>query len=403
MELKYLYAPSGVKAGTAYGVIPNSASADFSSFVSDTDGTRVDENGFITDVEANVPRIDYTGGGCPSLLLEPSSTNYIPYSEDFSQSAWSKLSGGTGSTPIVTENYAISPSGEFNASRIQFDKGSGTTQSDLSILAEFLTVPSGIDATKSIYVKSNTSEEYDLVLYGTSDASGTNVAKIRVTSEWQRFDVFKTLTGTSTGLAIGLREISVSGLSETADVLIWGAQLENQSYATSYIPTYGATSTRSQDVGGSTLDISSEFDSREGTFMFEGSSSDFSGANRVSLNNSVTTFQDRISISAETSSVVRFLIIYEAGDVGGSFALVVSDMYANIKIAIKWSSGSVVCYANGIEIFDRTNIGDFSQDSLNRVTLANANESTPFKGRVKQLRVYDEALSNSEMVKLTTL
>ena len=90
MALKYLYAPSGVKAGTAYGVIPNSASADFSSFVSDTDGTRVDKNGFITDVEANVPRIDYTGGGCPSLLLEEESTNYLKYSEDFSQGYWNK-------------------------------------------------------------------------------------------------------------------------------------------------------------------------------------------------------------------------------------------------------------------------------------------------------------------------
>lgn len=402
MALKYLYVPSGVQAGTAYGVLPNSASADFSSFVSDTDGTRVDKNGFITDVEANVPRIDYTGGGCPSLLLEPSSTNYIPYSQDFSQSAWSKLSGGTGSTPIVTENYAISPSGEFNASRVQFNKGSGTTQSDLSILAEFLTVSSGIDSTKSIYVKSNTSEEYDLVLYGTSDASGTNVAKIRVTSEWQRFDVFKTLTGTSTGLAIGLREISVSGLSETADVLVWGAQLENQAYTTSYIPNYGTSAgvTRSQDVGGSTGDISSEFDSTEGTFFFEGSFSDFSSANRVSLNSSVTTFQDRISISTDST---RFLIIYEAGDVGGSFPVNVSDLYANIKIAIKWSSGSVVCYTNGTESFDRTNIGDFSQNSLNRVTLANANESTPFKGKVKQLRVYDEYLSDSEMAQLTTL
>ena len=90
MALKYLYAPSGAKAGTAYGVIPNSASADFSSFVSDTDGTRVDKNGLITDVEANVPRIDYTGGGCPSLLLEEESTNYLQYSEDFSQGYWNK-------------------------------------------------------------------------------------------------------------------------------------------------------------------------------------------------------------------------------------------------------------------------------------------------------------------------
>ena len=33
----------------------------------------------------NVPRIDYTGGGCPHILAEPQRTNLLTYSEDFSQ------------------------------------------------------------------------------------------------------------------------------------------------------------------------------------------------------------------------------------------------------------------------------------------------------------------------------
>ena len=32
MALKYLYVPSGYKAGTAYGVLPNDSSADFDEF-----------------------------------------------------------------------------------------------------------------------------------------------------------------------------------------------------------------------------------------------------------------------------------------------------------------------------------------------------------------------------------
>ena len=31
----------------------------------------------------NVPRIDYTGGGCPHILAEPQRTNLVTYSEDF--------------------------------------------------------------------------------------------------------------------------------------------------------------------------------------------------------------------------------------------------------------------------------------------------------------------------------
>ena len=47
MGLKYLYVPSGVKAGTAYGVLPNSADADFDDFTRNSAGSRVDKNGFI--------------------------------------------------------------------------------------------------------------------------------------------------------------------------------------------------------------------------------------------------------------------------------------------------------------------------------------------------------------------
>ena len=50
-----------------------------------TDATRVNESGLIEDVLANVPRIDYTGGGCPHILVEPMRTNLVTYSEDFSQ------------------------------------------------------------------------------------------------------------------------------------------------------------------------------------------------------------------------------------------------------------------------------------------------------------------------------
>ena len=235
-----------------YSVLPSSGIGDF-SFTRNTSATRINKDGYIESVPAltsrlNYPLIDGVVKGCPHHILEPQRINYVPYSEEFINSGWDKISGGTGSTPIVTADYSISPSGVLDATRIQFDKGAGTGFNNYSLLAEVLSVPSGIDTSKSIYLKSNTNSEYDLVLYGTSDASGTNVKKIRITTEWQRFDVFKTITGTVTGIAFGLREINVSGLSNTADILAWGAQVENGLYPTSYIPTSSGTATRSAET-----------------------------------------------------------------------------------------------------------------------------------------------------------
>ena len=66
--------PSGYKANKLYSVLPTNGDGDFTT-TRNTVATRVNENGLIEEVASNVPRLDYSDGGCPSLLLEPTSTN----------------------------------------------------------------------------------------------------------------------------------------------------------------------------------------------------------------------------------------------------------------------------------------------------------------------------------------
>ena len=161
----------------------------------------------------------------------------------------------------------------MSASRVQFNKGSGTTTGDQSTIFDAEATSSGATTSKSVYLKSNTNEAYEMVIYEVTNASGTNVKKITVTPDWQRFDVYGAVSSTTTGISIGLREISVSGLSNTADVLVWGAQLETGSVATSYIPTSGgdaAARTRAADdlvISGSAF--SDFYNGSEGTFYLE--------------------------------------------------------------------------------------------------------------------------------------
>jgi hypothetical protein len=75
-KASFLVTPNGYKASKLYAAIPTNGNGDM-TFTRATTATRVDEKDLISSVASNVPRIDYTGGGCPSILLEPQRDNMV--------------------------------------------------------------------------------------------------------------------------------------------------------------------------------------------------------------------------------------------------------------------------------------------------------------------------------------
>ena len=68
--------PNGYKASKLYSIKPTSGLGDM-TVTRATTATRVNSAGLIESVAINVPRLDYTGGGCPSILAEPLRTNLV--------------------------------------------------------------------------------------------------------------------------------------------------------------------------------------------------------------------------------------------------------------------------------------------------------------------------------------
>ncbi len=363
--------------------------ADF-TFTRNNPGTRVNASGNIESVGVDLPRIDYKGG-CGSLLLEPSRTNLVTYSEDFSQSTWVKQSAGVASAPIITSNYAISPDGTLNADRVVFDINGGTTSSDFSQVADAITNSIG-DVTNSVWIKSNTESNYNMSFVNPS----ANYISIVVTTEWQRFDV--TSTTSSTASAFRLRLRGSEATSDYADVSVWGAQVEQGSYPTSYIPTQGVAATRGADLatdaGSSDLISSTE----GGLYLGFAALTSINNFESISLSDGGLTERIRFMVSNVEN---RISIEVDTGNGSGFFRnSTLSDITAFNKIAIKYKQDDYAIWINGVEEITVTTA---AVPTLNELTFtAGGISGAKFIGNVKCAAVFKEALTDSELEALTS-
>jgi len=196
-------------------------------FARSTTATYVDSDGLIKTAAVDTPRFDHDPdtGECRGLLIEEDRINRITYSEDFSQSDWKKYFNSS-----ITSNYATSPDGTQNATRLIFD---GTTNGQVVQNLSGLTV--GEDYVFSAWIKSDGSSNNNCLLY----VNGTSTT-IVPTSEWKRFHVVKTATGTG--------HSPLFLCSSVNSLLVWGVQFEEGSFPTSNIFTNGSQVTRSPDL-----------------------------------------------------------------------------------------------------------------------------------------------------------
>ena len=169
----------------------------------------------------DTPRIDYTDGGCPVLLTEPQSTNFITHSSDFSASSWVALTDIT-ITPNTTD--VLSPSGLNDANKV--------VSAD-STRGFYYTGLSGTEAaTRSIYLKGSVGGE-TLTLKDGSGNGGVNA--FTLTTDWVRYEL-KTTNDGGTYQGLFVADISVG------TIYAWGAQYEQLPYATSLHPNIRSSS-----------------------------------------------------------------------------------------------------------------------------------------------------------------
>ena len=344
----------------------------------------------------NVPRIDYTGGGCPHILAEPQRTNLLPYSEDFSE--W--LTSGS---PTITYNATTSPDGTTNATELLSTSNSSRFQLNLGTL-------SAVDYTQSVFVKYKDadvrinfknnqhggSNTFNITSSGvTLDASSNSTSIEDIGSGWYKISVTYTATGSGTSYLQIFGDLDAT----YASYYLWGAQLEEGSYATSYIPTSGSTVTRNQDIF--TRDgIGSLINDSEGTLYFEGSTLENGGGSHRIISLSDGTSNNLIYIRID-STASRFRGFARGSS--GSYTLITVNSIPqtdNNKIALVWDATNFRIWINGSE--RATTTINNSPVGMNTLNLSSPTGSDTFFGKVKQLQVYDTALTDTQLAALTS-
>jgi len=207
--------------------------------------TFVDRYDVLQTVSSDVLRVEQGGA-----LIEGASTNKQPFSEEVNPSngGWLNRVGGVGISPTFTNNFAIAPDGTQTATRAQLDLNSGNSSSDQSGIASGVSTVIGESIAFSIYIKNNSGVLPNLNINFNGLTSENSPNTIPITNEWVRY-VFL-LTGASVlddqrKFTIRLR--GTQETSDTADVLLWGAQFEALENETSYIKTNAGAVTRAFD------------------------------------------------------------------------------------------------------------------------------------------------------------
>ncbi len=368
----------------------------------------------------DMPRLDWASGA-PSLLLEPSRTNVMLYSEYFDG-----FSFNTEDTTLVA-NSEIGPEGLQNAYKITADAVFNYHR----IRQVLISTSIGSSYTRSIFAKSN-GHNFILFRFSQISASNKNVSfnistgevdfqssvfnnaavedygngwyrcwatfiSDDPTMEWNLRSQPTTQIGTDDGID------RYTGDSESG-AYIYGAQFEEGSYPTSYIPTYGVSQTRLEDDCYKT-GLSSYIGQNEGTLFIEWEQklSDDVYA-MFGLNDGLNN--NRVNLVLNQSGNSRLGLVYRVNSVSHYSNVNIQSLNVGTiyKAAIVYTQTTLKMYLNGTIVVNETGFsasgGTFNELNFK---LQSSGSSFIFTMPTNQTLVFPTALSDSECIELTTI
>ena len=376
-----LITPTAYNVSEILSMKPSDGSGD-ADFSRNSGATRTTQDLLIETVTNNIPRIDYSGG-VGSWKFEPQSTNQLLSSNNLT-SNWSHVD-------VNAEYGFLSPDGTNNASKLTatgtdpyaFAYSQNITSQDYTGSAYIKGIGSSIGQTGKIWIIIDNVHFLQRVF--------------TITGDWQRVSITEQLGVTVSNFLYIRLDLPDSNPVIGEQVLVWGAQLENLLYPTSYVPTSGAASTRLGDVAINSGN-SSLINSNEGVLYTEFYTEADSTDKRICLSDGTSSNRVVLYITATNTLAV---FVQNSNGVQVSFSSSITLGQYN-KAAFKYKENDFSLFLNGTQV--GTDISGEVPSGLDRLNFANsAGTGLNFYGRVKSTAVYKEALTDAELTCLTTI
>jgi hypothetical protein len=350
---------------------------------------------------SGLPRLDYLGSTCPRLLLEPQRTNIKTSSEN--ATGWGNPIGITTSL-----NVATSPDGYVNADKIIEAAIGGNHRFDVDFSAT-----SGTAYTFSYFAKA--AERTQCHIHGYSDnavfsistaifdlSNGTIVSNtgggtasiVDYGNGWYRVSL--TLTAAATALGYWGFGVALNGATNylgvaTNGALFYGIQLEAGAYATSYIPTLGASVTRVADAASKTS-ATALIGQTEGTIFCDVNLDARSSYTYFVIAPNLGSAGTYIGIGI-TAGAFSFEVVNSGVQFSYNFP---STATGRFKLALGYKANDFVAYVNGVQVsFDTSG----TVPTCSQVGLYQYDQTPSVK--YNQALLFKTRLTNAQLAELT--
>jgi hypothetical protein len=367
------------------------------SFTRASQGYYTNSDGTLTSFASGALR-----RGDRGVLIEGSRTNLLTYSQEFDDAAWGKTRSS------ITVNATTAPDGTLTADKLVEDT---STNTHFVLNNSAVTVTSGAPVAYSVFLKASErtiAQILDNDLIGatfdlssgvaTDVPAGVTATITALANGWYRCTMARD-AGSVNGRIV-VRLVSTGTTSSytgdgTSGIFIWGAQLEQASFQSSYVPTVAAAATRAADSLSYTAGVSYP------ASLWAEFSQDVlagGGSNRIfqiddgSINNRATLYMSTnvvtFRVSTSGSNVATVLV---------SGAISASVVY---KAAGRAETDDVRVYRNATQGTQDTSAALPASPTTARVGVGVTTDEELF-GYIRRVAVFNSALTDAQLQTVT--